>query len=230
MTEREKIAGRIRALAAKTVENGCTEGEAIAAAAMLAKLLAQYNMTLDEAELAANPFARHTERHEDPVGDRLWKVADASAYLTGARFWTSAAGVWPREINFFGFDHEVEVARYMLEICAGAMRREHQRLKDERYPRVLKRAVEQPFLDGMADRLRQRIRDLKPPEPTGKGLVVLRGALIDKAMNERGIALRDRNMRGSRSLDLAYLDGVIAGDRVALNRGVRGGQARRLLS
>jgi hypothetical protein len=31
MTEREKIAARIRALLAKTVENGCTEDEAIAA-------------------------------------------------------------------------------------------------------------------------------------------------------------------------------------------------------
>lgn len=45
--EREKIAAKIRALRAKTVENGCTEAEALSAAEMLAKLLAQYNMTLD---------------------------------------------------------------------------------------------------------------------------------------------------------------------------------------
>ncbi|MFN3584870.1 hypothetical protein [Phenylobacterium sp.] len=34
MTEREKIAAKIRALRAKTVENGCTEAEALAAAGL----------------------------------------------------------------------------------------------------------------------------------------------------------------------------------------------------
>ena len=42
--------------------------------------------------------------------------------------------------------------------------------------------TDNPFLDGMADRLHERILALRPPAPTGTGLVVLRGALIDAAM------------------------------------------------
>jgi hypothetical protein len=218
MTERETFAARIRALRAKTVENGCTEGEALSAADMLAKLLRLYNMTLDEAEIRASPFENHKERHADEVGDRLWKIADACAFLTGARTWSSARGVYPIEVNFFGFSHEVEVARYMLEICAYAMRQEHHRLQIDAWPRVLKRSVLVPYLDGMADRLRSRIRAMKPPEPTGTGLMVIRNHLIDQAMP---VKLQDISKPASRNLDPAYTDGLAAGDRVALNRGLR---------
>jgi hypothetical protein len=231
MSDREKIAARIRALLAKTVENGCTEAEAIEAARKAADMLARYNLTVDEVQMRRSPFSQHTERHSDEVGDRLWKAADGIAFLTGARYWTTPPGSQV-EITFFGFDHEVDVARYLLEICARAMRQEHRRLNAayallvpaRRRSRVL------PFLDGMADRLRQRIRELKPPAPTGTGLVVLHGALIDAAMAERGLRLRDRPARGSRDFESTYHDGLRAGDRVALNRGLRGGAVQGLLA
>ncbi|MBB5986014.1 DUF2786 domain-containing protein [Sphingobium lignivorans] len=219
MTEREKIAARIRALRAKTVENGCTEDEAIAAAEMLAKLLAKHNMTIDEAEMRASPFEQHSQSHEDRVGERLWKIAATVSELTGTRYWTSRPGVYPIEITFFGFAHEVEVARYMLEICAGAMRREHARLEREAWPRILRRSKLLPFLDGMADRLALRIRDLIPPKPVGTGLMVLHDEL-GAAASPKTEPLR---ARGSRNLETGYLDGLAAADRVALNKGLTGG-------
>lgn len=227
MIDREKIAGRIRALLAKTVENGCTEDEAIAAAAKAADLLRQYNLTLDEVELRAAPFSRHQETDEWLVGERLWKPASAIAELTGARYWITAAGVYPAGVTFFGFDHEVEVARYMIEICGRAMRSQLARLKRENA--LLRPARQQlvirPYLDGMADRLRDRIRELKEPEPTGTGLIVLRGALIDAALAQAGIHLHDASARASRAQDAGYLEGRRAADQVALNRGLAGSAA-----
>ena len=44
MNERSKIAARIRALLAKTVENGCTEAEALSAAAKVAELLDRHDL------------------------------------------------------------------------------------------------------------------------------------------------------------------------------------------
>ncbi len=228
MTEREKIAARIGALLAKTVENGCTEDEAIAAAAKAAELLARYELDLDEVQMRATPFERHMERHDDAVGERLWKVAAAVSKLTGAAYWQSSAGVWPIEIHFFGFAHEVEVARYLLEICARAMRTAQARLERENalLRPARRRQIILPFLDGMADRLRRRILDLVPPKPTGTGLVVLRDQLVKAAMADAGIHLQDRAMRSSRDYEAAYADGQRAADGVALNRGVGGGQAR----
>lgn len=219
--DREKIAARIRALRAKTVENGCTEDEAIAAAEKLAELLAQYNMTLDEAELRESPFAKHSEVHDDWVGEKLWLVAEGIGFLTGARYWSSPPGL-PPEITFFGFAHEVEVAKYMLEICANAMRSEMNRIIRGHRMITLsrqRRAV-RPFLDGMADRLRQRIRAMKPPAPTGKGLIVLHDALIIQAMKDQGHSTKTG--RGKVDLDAfaGYQDGVRAAERVALNRGL----------
>lgn len=223
MTERDKIAARIRALLAKTVANGCTEDEAIAAAAKAAEMLTRYNLTIDEVQLRESPFARHTERHEDAVGDRLWKVAAAIAHLTGSRSWTSAAGVFPIQIDFFGFDHEVAVSKYLLEICARAMRQALDRAnrKLATLTPVRRRRKIIPYLDGMADSLARRIRELKPPEPTGTGIIVLRDELIDAAMKDAGIVLHDKRTRASRDDDSNYRHGWRAGERVPLNQGIR---------
>jgi Protein of unknown function (DUF2786). len=222
MNDRDRIAARIRALLAKTVENGCTEDEAVAAAAKAAEMLAKYNLTVDEVQLRESPFQRHTEHHDDFVGDRLWKVADAIAHLTGSRYWTSPIGVRPVEINFFGFAHEVDVSKYLLAICARAMNDNLERLHRDYglLTFAAKRRKFIPFMDGMADSLARRIRALRPPEPTGTGLIVLRGQLIDAAMP---VKIKQRDMRSSRDFESDYLNGLIAGDRVALNSALQGG-------
>lgn len=218
---REKLAKRIRVLAAMTVENGCTEDEAITAARKLAEMLAEHNMTVDEAMMREQPFATHSEYREDAIGERLWKPAEAIAFLTNTRYWTSLAGQ-PSSITFFGFDHEVEVARYILAICTRAMsdgqarvHRQYALLNPSRRRQHLI-----AYLDGMADTLRRRIRALKPPTPTGTGLVVLHGALIDAAMKEHGHEIEERRTRGSRDFDPSYAAGALAAERVALNQGI----------
>lgn len=223
MTEREKIAARIRALLAKTVANGCTEDEAIAAAGKAAELLERYNMTLDEAELRASPFTRRRERYDDAVGARLWKVAQAIADLVGCRYWSSATGVFPVSVDFFGFEHEVEIATYLLEICRRSMLDGEKRM-NARYALLVpsrRRGKVLPFLDGMADALARRIRALNPPKPPGRGLVVVRNDLIDRALQDEGIKLKDVRMRPSRNGE-TYFDGVKAGQAVSLNPGLRG--------
>lgn len=224
MTEREKIAGRIRALLAKTVSNGCTEGEAIATATKASELLESYNLTLDEVELRASPFGSQDHEYADVYGSRIWKVAKAIAYLTNTKYWSSESGVVPVRSTFFGFVHEVEIAHYLMDICANAMRYETGRY--ERQFGLLnasaKRRRVTPFVDGMVDRLRERIRALKPKQVTGSGLIVLHDALIEVAMNDEGIKLADKNTRPSRDLEDGYSLGRIAGDRVALNSAITG--------
>lgn len=222
--KRERIARIARALAAKTVENGCTEDEALAAAEQLAKLLGEHNMSMDEAEARETPFKRHTEAHEDGVGERLWKIADGISFLIGVKYWSSRAGVHPVEINFYGYEHEVDVARYLLEICARAMRTERHRLHKayELLRPAARRRKIVPFLDGMADSLRRRLKAMKPVAPTGKGLVVVRNELLAKAMKDEGIELDSRQMRQSRDYEASYGAGVAAGERVGLNPGLAG--------
>lgn len=220
--DKDKIAARIRALLAKTVENGCTEDEAIEAARKAAEMLAKYNLTMDEVQ-AREAEIKHTRAsYEDYVGDRIWKVAAAVAHLVDCRYWTSQAGVRPVQIDFMGFDHEVEIAGYLLQICKGAMEREHKRLKAEYalYTVERRRRKILPFMDGMADRLAQRIRELKPQQPTGRGLIVLKGQLIADEMKRRGIETEDSRQRRSRTDEDTYAMGRSAADRVSLNKGL----------
>lgn len=229
MSDRERIAARIRALRAKTVENGCTEAEAMAAAEKLAQLLTDYNMTLDEAYLRASPFGDHVHDAAGTVGLKLWKPAGAIAKLTSTRYWTGGRDA-PTRITFVGLSHEVEIAAYLLAICERAMRTESAAIMRavRNLPHIKQAARVMPFLDGMADRLAARILAMIPPQPPGKGLIVLRNALITEELARRGVEIETGAARRPMNWG-AYNDGVRAGDGVALNPGVAATSAARAL-
>lgn len=227
--DREKIAAKIRALRSKTVANGCTEAEAMSAAAMLSKLLDQYNMTLDEAELRASPFDQVVMEEEDRyVAPWLWIVAAGIAELTNTRTWNERPGETPKVV-FFGLQHEVEIACYLLEICSGAMYSEMLGLfrRDRLHTAAKRRRAARPFLNGMADRLRSRLLAMVPPKPVGTGLMVLHNALVDAAM-----PAKITSGRGAPDLECfaGYGDGVRAADRVSLNPGLAGADTMRRLT
>ena len=50
-TELAQVKARIKALTDKTVANGCTEAEAMAAAEMVGRLLERYALSMDEIEV-----------------------------------------------------------------------------------------------------------------------------------------------------------------------------------
>lgn len=223
---KEKLLARARALRNMTVANGCSEQEAAFAASKLADLLREHNLNMDEADIREEVFTRHREFHEDGIGRRIWKVANGAAFLTGCKYWTtpvpgSKNGV---EVNFFGFEADVEVAQYMLAICAHAMRSERDRLHANHRLRSMdvRRRIIVPFLDGMADGLRDKLRAMKPTAPPGKGLIVLRNELVEQGLKDEGIKLRTITMAESHDYEGAYTDGVRAARRVQLNPGLAG--------
>ena len=54
----DKLKLRIQALRAKTMDNGCTEAEAMMAAAKVAELLDRYDLTLSDVELRESACER----------------------------------------------------------------------------------------------------------------------------------------------------------------------------
>jgi hypothetical protein len=222
---RDAIARTIRALLAKTVENGCTEAEAVSAATIAAKLLARHEMDLDEAEIRATPFEERAHAEPDALGERLVRPAGAIATLTRCSWWRTGPGISPVRITFLGLSHEVEIAGYLLAICARAMRSESERLGLGLLRPDARRRRLNAFLDGMSVSLRDRIQAMVPPEPAaeGRGLVVLRGALVAEELARRGIELEDMRARGAMELEPDFVTGRRAGDAVALDRGLSGG-------
>ncbi len=221
--KRQKILDRIRHLRNRTVAKGCTEVEAIAAAEKVAALLAENDLTLDEVEVRATPFAREDSSVEGDIGERIWKVADAIAGLTDTRCWTNPSGVTPVRITFFGLQHEAAIATYLLAVCSRAMRDELDRVGRGwvLFRPNVQRRHRNAFLDGMADSLSTRIRSLKPPQLSGSGLVVLKNSLIDAELARLNMRVQDLRGRRANDLDLYYGHGRAAGEQVALDPGLR---------
>ena len=65
-TELARVKARIKALAEKTVANGCTEAEALSAAEMVGRLLEQYSLSMDEIEVRTSRCVQV----EVPLGGR----------------------------------------------------------------------------------------------------------------------------------------------------------------
>jgi hypothetical protein len=51
----DKLKLRIQALRAKTIDNGCTEDEALSAAAKVAELLDRYDLSLSDVDIRTAP-------------------------------------------------------------------------------------------------------------------------------------------------------------------------------
>jgi len=120
MADLDKIRAKLRALRAKTVENGCTEEEAVAAAEKMAELLSKHDLT--EEDLQAADY----RQHEVPLGRRgpLDPVWFAVATFADCRGWYVRRG---RQVTFcfFGRPQDTLVAEYVYDVmkghCAGAL-------------------------------------------------------------------------------------------------------------
>ncbi len=86
-TDLDKLTARIQALRAKTIDNGCTEDEALAAAAKVAELLDRYDLSLSDVELRAEPcqqLAFETGRKKRiPLDGCVGAVAESSGCRSG---------------------------------------------------------------------------------------------------------------------------------------------------
>ena len=116
-TELARVKARIKALAEKTVANGCTEAEAMSAAEMVGRLLERYALGMDEIEVRATRCVQV----EVPIGGRRRRPIDgcvpAIARFCDCKVWLARPEAppdggdadtfdWPRPGSryvFFGF-------------------------------------------------------------------------------------------------------------------------------
>ena len=118
--ELERLIGRIQGLRAKTVEQGCTEQEALAAAAKVAELLDRYGLSLSELDLqrqACDGAAVETSRKRvGPVDD----CVPAVAAFFDCRAWGEKAAAGTLRYVFFGLPADVAAARYLYDLVERA--------------------------------------------------------------------------------------------------------------
>lgn len=232
LDRRDALLGKIRALRARTVERGCTEAEAEAAAAMAGKLMDQYGFAQADLREADALVQRVVDLQGRAVGHVQWCVLAIAAYCD-CRVWRSGrpgSKAWAPV--YLGHAADVEVAEYLTVLLADATAQAwrayaglHVGIDGKQ-----RRKGQESFTIGMSKRLGERLREMKALRNRGVdeasgvtvgALVLVKSAAVDAAYAE--IQQRFKPSRPPRARNVyadAHSAGARAADAVAINAAV----------
>jgi len=217
-------------LRAKTVANGCTEGEALAAAAKVAELLDRHDLSLSDVEIRAAACERRVyetrNRKRIPLDDGIGAIAD----FCDCRVWREKNAVGEVRYVFFGLPADIEAARTLTELIDTAVRTELGRYKtsaDYRQFRHQERHLANAsFALGMVGSIADKLEAMKAERDaaknsTGRGLVVLKTAVVDTELEKLDLQLRPVERPRRMIAPEAYDAGDAAGASFTLNPAIR---------
>jgi len=227
----DKLRTRIQGLRAKTIDNGCTEGEALAAAEKVAELLDRHDLSLTDIEIREAPCERREyETHRKkriPLDDCIGAIAE----FCDCRVWREKDQAGEGRYVFFGLRADVEVAHYLTEVIDTAVRSELGRYKTspdyQRFRHQERHLANASFALGMVASIADKLMAMKAGRDqvnnsTGRGLVVLKAAVVDTELEKLDLKLRTVH-RTSRTISpMAYDAGGEAGESFAIKPAIRG--------
>jgi hypothetical protein len=227
----DKLKLRIQALRAKTIDNGCTEDEALSAAAKVAELLDRYDLSLSDVDIRKAPCERRTyetfRKKRIPLDDCIGAVAN----FCDCRVWREKNQIGENRYVFFGLRSDIEVAHYLTELIDTAVRSELGRYKTTSEYRGFRHNVRHlansSFALGMVASIADKLTAMKAErdqvnQSTGRALVLLKTSVVDAEFGKLSLNLRS-SRRTSRTVSMtAYEAGGVAGASLAINPAVAG--------
>jgi Protein of unknown function (DUF2786) len=244
IAELARVKARIKALADKTLANGCTEAEAMSAAEMVGRLLERYALSMDEIEVrearcvqAEVPMGGRRRRPIDACVPAIARFCDCKVWL--ARDvrpkpdddfdWTQPGGRYV----FFGFETDTTLATYLFTVIDRAIMTEAAAFKtaNPALRAVRLRRASASFQHGVAARVSARLdamhgdreASVRARRSTGTALILARHRVVEDAFLEADVRLVSMTAIGQRRIASAFREGWRAGDRVNLSRPVPGG-------
>lgn len=222
---------RIAALRARTTDRGCTEAEAMAAAAKTAELLDRHGLSMTDVELARQPC----DRLEVPTRRRraapLDECVPAVAAFFDCRSWfqTDAEG-WLHWV-FFGLPADVQAAAYLQSLVEQAFETEGNRFRQgAEYRRGRggrRRALSDSFVLGLSHGIVAKLHALRAEREaalrgaSGRDLVLAKAGVVDTELAKLGMRFRSRRPAERRVNMTAFEQGQAAGERFDMRPGVR---------
>lgn len=230
LAELDKLKGRIQGLRAKTIANGCTEAEALLAAAKVAELLDRYDLSLTDIEIREAPCeqrAYETRRKKRiPLDDCIGAIAN----FCDCRVWREKNAEGEARYVFFGLRADVEVAHYLTEVVDAAVRSELGRFKTsaayQRFRHQDRHVANASFTLGMVASIADKLTAMKAGRDqannsTGRGLVVLKAAVVDAELEKLNLKLRTARRPSRMVSPTAYEAGEAAGASLVIAPGIR---------
>jgi len=240
---KEKVASRISALLQKTVAQGATEAEAIAAAELAVKLRIQYGMTLSDIEIMADPVSEYSFDRNDELNfmPEDYCVEGIEA-LCGIKVWYTKRDEKAlftndihkvRLLSVLGVESDVKFAHWLYTMIGNSIDTAFTVFSNtviyKRNPNQLDAATS--FKLGMATRINLRLKELAGTAETGQtttgtDLVVIKAQKLQAALEKRNYTFNAVEAKDKLSDANARQQGRTAGDAVNLSRPIEGKRQR----
>lgn len=222
-TDLDKLKGRLQALRAKTVTNGCTEEEALAAAAKVAELLDRHDLSLSDLEIREETCAQSAIVTNKKQRQPISACIPAIAAFCDCKVWREKDADGRIRYVFFGLRPGIEMAHYVHDVIALAMRGAWEQYAGSQ--RFIRYGHDEKgsFLFGMAASIADKLMTMKAERDdairigSGRDLVVIRQAVVESEFAKLDLDLRPGRASGKKVAAGAFEAGQAAGRTVAIN-------------
>jgi hypothetical protein len=230
LTALEGLKTRLQGLRSKTTDNGCTEAEALLAAAKVAELLDRYDLSLTDVEISTAQCAqRHYETRRKkriPLDDCIGEIAK----FCDCRVWREKGRSGNARYVFFGLPSDIEAAHYLTELIDNAVRSELGCYKNSagyrRFRHQDRHLANSSFTLGMIASVADKLSAMKRERDAvkdggGRDLVVLKASVVDAELAKLDLNLRTVSVPGITRMvsPTAYEAGEAVGASVTINPG-----------
>ncbi len=220
--ELDRIIQRILALRAKTVDRGCTEQEAMAAAAKVAELLDRHDLSLDEVTVRKSDCAglavQTSRRRRAPIDSCVRPVA----MFCDCRVWSEDSADGTLRYMFFGLKADVEAARFLHDLIELTFETETTAFRNNKVYLTLRggqrRTALNSFQIGLANGIATKLNALKSARTataattTGFDLVAVKHSVVEDEMERLGLRFVAKSSSSRRFVHSeAYETGKIVG-------------------
>jgi hypothetical protein len=230
-TDLDRLVQRIRGLRAKTVDQGCTEPEAMAAAAKVAELLDRHGLTLNELDLRRQTCegvgVDTGRKRRGPIDGCMNKIGT----FFDCRVWSEVSGDGTIRYVFFGLPGDVDGALYLHDLVTQAFETETYAFQNGPIYRASteRRTATNSFQIGLANGIRTKLealraeRDAARRASSGRDLVPVKQSILQEELEKLGLNFVSRSAPRLRRASLdAYGAGQEAGARFEYRAGIEG--------
>lgn len=225
----DKWKSRIQALRAKTVANGCTEDEALSAAAKVAELLDRHDLSLSDLEIADEKCERGVVETNRKQRQPISLCVAAIAGFCDCKVWQEKDETGKVRFVFFGLKPGVAMARWVYDLVALALRTGWE--SHRRSQRFIRYGDDEKgsFMIGMAVSIAERLTVMKERREeavrrsSGRDLVVVRQAIVEAEFARLGLDLRRGRASGKKVAPGSFQAGQTAGRAFTIRRPIGDG-------
>ena len=231
-TSLDKLKQRIQALRAKTQDNGCTEAEAMMAAAKVAELLDRHDLSLSDVELRETPCEPRVYETRRKKRIPLDYCISPIANFCDCKVWREKNAQGETRYVFFGLRSDTEVAHYMTDLIDNAVRAELGRYKTtfayQRFRHQDRHVANASFTLGMAMSIGTKLNEMKAQRDFikkggGRDLVVLKSSIVETEIKKLDLKLRPVRRQARMVSPKAFEAGGVAGASLPINPGLDDG-------